>query len=146
MNVYSFINAKEEDLDLIVERVMDIIKSYDENGQSEEINNIKKYIAKDTHQFLKYYKLIMYDEKFAGIFLSRKYGNGFLIDDIYLDKPFRNKGIGSKILIDEIQKHKFSYLWVYKNNVKALKLYKTLGFKIIRESTQRYFMKYENNK
>lgn len=34
------------------------------------------------------------------------------------------------------------YLWVYKQNKKAIKLYKRLGFKIINETDTRYFMKH----
>ena len=34
------------------------------------------------------------------------------------------------------------YLWVYKENIKAVSLYKRLGFKIIDETESRYYMEY----
>ena len=38
--------------------------------------------------------------------------------------------------------NKIVYLWVYKDNVKAISLYKRLGFLIINETKNRYYMKY----
>ena len=34
------------------------------------------------------------------------------------------------------------YLWVYKENERAISLYKDLGFKIIDETEERFYMKY----
>ena len=34
------------------------------------------------------------------------------------------------------------YLWVYKENVQAISLYKKLGFNVIEETESRYYMKY----
>ena len=35
------------------------------------------------------------------------------------------------------------YLWVYKENSKAVLLYKRLGFIIVDETESRYYMKYD---
>ena len=57
--------------------------------------------------------------------------------------------IGIKTLgfpaIKNILKNNIVYLWVYKKNTKAIKLYKKLGFNIIEETDTRYYMKYKRS-
>ena len=69
---------------------------------------------------------------------------GKLIDEIYIEKEFRNNGIGTDIIMKVVKKNnnKNIYLWVYKENIKAVSLYKRLGFKIIDETESRYYMEY----
>ena len=38
------------------------------------------------------------------------------------------------------QKKSIIQLWVFKDNIKAIKLYKNLGFEIIKETKKRYLM------
>ena len=72
--------------------------------------------------------------------------DGKLINEIYLEEEYRNKGIGSDIIKNIINVHDIVYLWVYKLNSKAISLYKKLGFIIIEETDTRYYMKYEKRK
>ena len=68
--------------------------------------------------------------------------NGKLLDEIYLEEEYRNKGIGTKIIMDILNNNDVVYLWVYKENEKAISLYKKLGFNVIKETESRYYMKY----
>lgn len=70
--------------------------------------------------------------------------NEALLEEIYLEENYRNKGIGSDIIKEVISKNDIIYLWVYKLNIKAVSLYKKLGFKIIKKIETRYYMKYSN--
>ena len=65
--------------------------------------------------------------------------------EIYLEEEYRNKGIGTKIIMDILNNNDVVYLWVYKDNKKALSLYKKLGFNVLEETETRYYMKYKNN-
>ena len=65
-----------------------------------------------------------------------------LLDEIYIEKNYRNKGIGSDILKKITQENNIVYLWVYKLNTRAISLYKRLKFNIIDETENRYYMKY----
>lgn len=51
--------------------------------------------------------------------------------------------IGTNIITNIIEKHPIVYLWVYKNNIRAISLYERLGFKVIEETKTRYYMKYK---
>lgn len=68
--------------------------------------------------------------------------DGKLLDEIYLEEEYRNKGIGTKIIMDILNNNDVVYLWVYKENEKAISLYKKLGFNVIEETESRYYMKY----
>ena len=99
---------------------------------------------------------IVFDDKIIGSILLKDIQEGKIIDEIYIEKEFRNNGIGTDIIMKVVKKsnNKNIYLWVYKENIKAVSLYERLGFKIIDETESRYYMEYnvkrqkqnENNK
>ena len=59
-----------------------------------------------------------------------------------LSEEYRNKGIGTDIIKKVISNNDTIYLWVYKENLKAISLYKKIGFFVIDETESRYYMKY----
>ena len=85
---------------------------------------------------------IIVDNKIVGCILLTNNDNGKLLDEIYLEEEYRNKGIGTKIIMDILDNNDVVYLWVYKENEKAISLYKKLGFNVIEETESRYYMKY----
>lgn len=109
------------------------------NLPKEEYGKIKNYIQSNIPKQIDNYKLIMTD-KIVGCLLYHSYLDGVLIDELYMEESYRNKGIGTKIISD-ISKNKATYLWVYKENRKAIELYMRLGFNIIDSTETRYFMK-----
>ncbi len=68
--------------------------------------------------------------------------DGVILDEIYLDVDYRNKGIGTNIIKSILEINPVVYLWVYKQNVKAVSLYKKMKFEVIEETDTRYYMKY----
>ena len=84
----------------------------------------------------------MNDNKIIGSFLLVNKDDGILLDEIFIEEPYRNKGIGTNIIKEVINNNDIIYLWVYKENVQAISLYKKLGFNVIEETESRYYMKY----
>ena len=68
-----------------------------------------------------------------------------MLDEIFLDDEYRNKGIGSSILSKILESNDIVYLWVYKENINAIRLYKKMGFNVKEETETRYYMKYLKN-
>ena len=58
---------------------------------------------------------------------------------LYVKEEYRNKGIGTE-LINSVDNPNI-YLWVYKNNKRAISLYEKLGFTNVEETDTRYKMK-----
>ena len=118
--------------------------AYAKDLKQEEINRINKYVKANVPRQIKNYKLIMNDDKIIGCILVEKYLDGFLLDEIYIEKEYRNKKIGTELIKGIQTKYSPVYLWVYKQNIRAYNLYKRLGFEIQQETETRYFMKYLN--
>ncbi|NLC88018.1 MAG: GNAT family N-acetyltransferase [Clostridiaceae bacterium] len=63
-----------------------------------------------------------------------------LLDEIYIEKNYSNKGLDTKLIKNVILNNDIIYLWVYKENGKAISLYKKLGFNTIEETETRLFI------
>ena len=104
---------------------------------------IDKYVITSVNEMFKDYYNIIIDDKIIGSILLKDMPQGKLIDEIYIEKEFRNNGIGTDIIRKMLENNRNIYLWVYKENSKAVLLYKRLGFIIVDETDSRYYMKYD---
>ena len=138
--------ATINDLERIKYYKLKTIVEYAKNLSEEEMTKIDNYICESVSAFIKEYRNIIYNKKIIGSILVRKIDGGLLLDEIFIDKEYRNKGIGSLIIKNYVLDNDYNiYLWVYKDNVKAFNLYKRLGFKIKEETDSRYYMEFQKN-
>lgn len=94
--------------------------------------------------------LLLYkkENKPIGYIFAKKIDDKYLIDGLYVDINFRNKGIATK-LIKEIIREIYLlgdyeiFINVLKKNKVAVNLYNKLGFNIKEETDSRYYMKYK---
>lgn len=140
---YELIEAKNEDFEFIKNAKIITIFDFAKNLSDEEREDILSYVDRFTAKFLKDYKIISINNRKSGVFLIRDYEDGVLLDEIYLMPKYRNLGIGSNIIKSEIIKHNKVYLWVYKENSKAVDLYKRLGFDVYEDKGERFLMLYK---
>lgn len=140
--MFTLVDANINNIELIKDIKLENIFSCSSEFGEEDADKIKEYVDMTTKEFLSNSKIIIINDAIAGIFIVRDFEDGLLIDEIYLYDEYRGKGIGTK-LINSVQ-HKNIYLWVYKNNTKAISLYKKIGFEIIEETETRYKMKKSN--
>ena len=122
---------------------MEYILKNAENLTQSEMEEINNYVLEELKEKLENYQMIIAQEKIVGCILVEQNEDGVIIDELYLDENYRNKKIGSTIIENIKKDNNKVYLWVYKNNINAVKLYKKLNFKIIEETGTRYYMKYE---
>ena len=141
---YKLVSATENEIDLLIKYKLASIFDYAYNLDENETNKIKEYINNTVPEELNDYKLIKINDEIVGCLLIEPYEDGVLLNEIYLTNDYRGKGIGTDILNDILSNNEIVYLWAYKNNVRAIKLYKKLGFNVIEETDTRVFMKYEN--
>ena len=138
--------ATINDLERIKYYKLKTIVEYAKSLSEEEMTKIDNYICESVPNLIKDYKNIIYNKKIIGSILIRKIDDGLLLDEIFIEKEYRNKGIGSSIIKNYVLDNDYNlYLWVYKDNIKAFNLYKKLGFKIKEETDSRYYMEFQKN-
>ena len=140
---YLLEKALDTDLDRLKYYKLDTILKYAKNLEKEEIDKIKKYVETAVVKELNNYKVIKINNDIVGCLLLEEYLDGILIDEIYIEEKYRNKKIGSDIIKNVLDNNKKVYLWVYKANIRAYKLYKSFGFSTIEETESRYLMEYK---
>lgn len=142
-NRYILVKASKKDISRLIKYKKDIIYMYSKDLSKEEKEKIDDYIFNSVNESLKDYLNIVINDKIIGSILITDLKEGKLLDEIYLEKEFRNTGIGTDIIRKMLEKNKNIYLWVYKENEKAISLYNRLGFIIVDETESRYYMKYD---
>ena len=139
---YKLIKSSNDDIEKLIEYKKKTIFEYAKDLPENEINKINNYVKNNVPKLLNNYSNIVVDDKVVGCLLLTDKDDGTLLDEIYLEEKYRNKGIGTNILKEVINNNDIIYLWVYKENVQTISLYKKLGFNVIEETESRYYMKY----
>ena len=141
--MYKLVKASKKDIPRLIRYKKDIIYMYSKDLAEDERNKIDEYVITSVNEMFKDYYNIIIDDKIIGSICIKDLENAKLLDEIYLEKEFRNKGIGTDIIRKIIENNKNVYLWVYKKNKKAVSLYKRLRFTIEEETESRYYMNYD---
>ena len=146
--MYKLVKAFKKDIPRLIKYKKDIIYMYSKDLVEDERNKIDEYVITSANEMFEDYYNIIIDDKIIGSILLKDMPQGKLIDEIYIEKEFRNNGIGTDIIMKILKEsdNKNIYLWVYKENSKAVVLYNRLGFKIIDETESRYYMEYNLKK
>lgn len=139
---YELVNATKEDIEYVKKAKLYSIFNYADNLPKEEVLKINKYVENNIPIEIFDYKIVKSDNKKIGCLLVTKKDDDTFLDEIYLEKEFRNKGIGASIIKDILKTNSTVYLWVYKKNINAISLYKKMNFEILSETENRYYMKY----
>ena len=141
--MYKLVKASKKDIPRLIKYKKDIIYMYSKDLAEDERNKIDEYVITSVNEMFKDYYNIIIDDKIIGSILLKDMPQGKLIDEIYIEKEFRNNGIGTDIIRKMLENNRNIYLWVYKENEKAISLYNRLGFIIVDETDSRYYMKYD---
>jgi N-acetylglutamate synthase-like GNAT family acetyltransferase len=143
---YTLVEALAKDIDILtsMKSITMIDDKMDKILSNEEKKKIRKNIATNIKDNYGYYKLIYVDKVIAGAYALTPYEDGLMLDQIYLLKEYRNQGIGTRIINDIVASNKKVYLWVYRNNEEALKLFKKLGFTPLSGDNRILFLKYDS--
>lgn len=99
--MYNLRKAEAKDLDILKKWKAETIFVYAHNISLEEKNKIWHYIESNTHA--SNYEIVTMDNKDIGCLSLKNEKNGILIDEIFLEKEYRNLGIGTSIIKDIIK-------------------------------------------
>lgn len=142
---YKLSGASFKDIDRIKDYKLKTITEYAKDLSQKEMIEINDYVSNSIKDLVCEYQNIIVNKKIIGSILIKNIENGILIDEIFLEEEYRGKGIGTAVINDVVSFYqKNIFLWVYKDNVKAVNLYKKLGFEINSETKTRYYMEFVN--
>ena len=126
---YKLSKSSEKDINRLIEYKNRTIYQYAKDLSNEEIDRINKYVTSEVPRLINDYCNIIVDNKIVGCILLTNNDNGKLLDEIYLEEEYRNKGIAQELL-DKI-KTKDIFLEVRESNQVAINFYKKNKFKEI---------------
>ena len=139
---YKLVKSSNKDINRLIEYKKRTIYEYARNLSRKEIDKINNYVNSEVRKLINEYYNIIVDNIIVGCILLTDKNDGKQLDEIYLEEEYRNKKIGTRIIKNVLNNNDIVYLWVYKENERAVSLYKKLGFNIIEETESRYYMKY----
>lgn len=142
---YTLENATSKDIEQLRKYKISNIVDFAKELSKEEYEQIENYVNDTISHQLNNYQIIKVNQEKIGCLCIESHEDGVLVDEIYIEKDYRHKGIGTNILKDILNQYPTIYLWVYKNNKMAWQLYRKLGFHAIQETQTRLFMKYEKS-
>lgn len=129
----TYSSAQEVDVEQIYTFCKDTIEQYETDPIPME--QVLAWCHRKIESQLEDYRVILADGEKAGyVHLSEEADGRLELDDLYLFPEFRGKGIGSNVLRQAIeqanQKQKILFLYVFRENEGAIRLYKRNGFAI----------------
>mgnify|MGYP004457966997 FL=1 len=129
-------NASDNDVDYLIRVKAYNIFNFAHNLEDDEVIKINNYINTHILNQIKNYKMVYSNNIIIGCLLVESKDDGIIIDEIYLKDDYRNKGIGSNINKNILSENNIVYLWIYNENILAIKLYKNLGFTLLKKQKQ----------
>ena len=135
--------ASPEDVDVLYPMVAELICRY-EDFSTLNREKVLAWTRKSMQKNLPFCSRVYREGRLAGFFFLEKTDGKTELDNLFLLPEFRGQGIGTAILkkcIAEAENPLF--LYVFRENTGAVRLYERLGFRITQEvSTTRYIMEY----
>lgn len=140
MNGLEFKTAQPEDAETILRLCKENIDKYEDINSipyDEVIGWVRRKINKSISEYTRVYK----DGVLCGYYRFHPDGDKYELDDFYLFESYRGQGIGSAVLEKCLgEADKTVYLYVFKRNEGAVRLYKRSGFEVREDLDTRYIM------
>lgn len=137
---YFMQEAQLDDIDFLLKLRLETMKEHLINSGINLTRSDHK--ERVLHNF-EFAKIIVFKKEKIGLLKLLKSKKNYEIEQFQIKKKYQGKGIGKRIIEEIISKAESKELpiklSVLKRN-KAQELYKRLGFKIIREDKESYFM------
>ena len=134
-------SAGPEDLELLFTLNRQLIDTY-EDKEAIDYDCVLKWVRRNLEQTLPRFTRVLYRGQVAAFYALIPSDEKTELDSIFVLPPFQNRGIGTRILhrcMEDADTPLF--LYVFRRNTGAIRLYERNGFHIIKEvGKTRYIM------
>ena len=140
----SYQKASTSDVEEIYCLTKRLIDDYEDKA-SIDYDKVLSWVRGKIEASIGEYTAVYKDGAKVGYYHFYKNDNGkYELDDLYVFDEYRNNGIGTQIIKECISSvDEAVMLYVFAKNVRAISLYKSLGFKITKTVHEtRYIMQY----
>lgn len=133
--------STSKDIPILYEYSKKLIDQYEEI-ENIDYEKVLKWVYKKIEMNIHEYTSIYLEDILVGYYRFHEDENKMELDDFYIFETYQNKGIGSMVLKKCIQEtNKNIFLYVFKKNINAIRLYERFEFKIIKNiQNSRYIM------
>lgn len=128
----SFSPALPADAEAIYPFARELIERY-EDPAAVDLDRALAWTRRKIERCISQYTCVLCDGEKAGYFRFVPCENGMELDDLYILPAFRGLGIGTQVVNRCIGQGKPIELYVFMKNTGALRLYRRLGFEMIRQ-------------
>ena len=134
-------NATTCDIEIIFQLNKKLIEKYEDISKI-DYKKVLEWVRKKIESNINEYTCIFENDNKVGYFYFHKVEEKMEVDDLYIFKEYRNRGIGTEILKKCISETNLPiFLYVFTKNTKAVSLYEKLGFKVVENiKDSRYVM------
>ena len=135
-----FISAEQRDLPLLFQLNKQLIDQY-EDVTAIDCEKVFGWVQKNLELMLPHFRKVLYDGVPAGFFCLHQ-GE---LDSLFVFPEFQGNGIGSTVIRYCQARSRSLFLYVFRKNTRAIRLYERMGFRITKEvGTTRYIMEWKN--
>ena len=129
----TYLPATPEDADLIFSQCKELVLRYEDSNEV-DLDRVLQWLERKIRAHISLYTCVFRGNEKVAFFSFSEQEDGWELDDLYVLEPYRNQGIGSRIL-----KHCMEmtsrpiYLYVFTANDGAIRLYARHGFTITQQ-------------
>ena len=136
--------ALPEDLDSLFRLNKHLIDTY-EDLTTIDYDKVLHWVRRNIESNLASFRRVLWDGQLAGYYSLTPAEGKMELDSLFVLPGFQRKGIGTSIITQCLRSCPCVYLYVFRKNRDAIRLYQRLGFQITKEvGHTRYIMEYKN--
>ena len=138
----TFEPALREDVEPIFDLNVELIHKY-EDLESIPYDRTLRWVRESVERHLPDFRRILWNGELAGYYCLSLDAGKWELDTLFVLPAYQNLGIGTQILKMCQERASPLWLYVYQRNIGAVRLYRRMGFRIVKNiGGTRYRMKY----
>lgn len=138
----TFEQAQPEDLSRIFLLNKHLIDTY-EDLSAIDYPRVLDWMHRNIQKNIGFFRRIIWDDQLAGYYCLMSVEGRLELDSFFVFPEFQCRGIGTQVLQKCQEVPSTVFLYVFRQNIGAIRLYERIGFRIVKEvGSTRYIMEH----